>query len=57
MNRAIKPELFNNHVLKKLLELASDKIPNIRLCVAKTLSSTVMENRKFDYNLLIVDVK
>ncbi|CAO1404454.1 unnamed protein product [Diamesa hyperborea] len=44
MHRAIKPELFNNHVLKKLLELASDKIPNIRLCVAKCLSSTVMEN-------------
>lgn len=54
MYRAVKPELFNNHVLKKLLELASDKIPNIRLCVAKCLSSTVMENRKLDYNLLIV---
>jgi len=45
--RAIKPELFNNYVLKKLIELVADKIPNIRLCVAKCLSNTLMENRKF----------
>jgi serine/threonine-protein phosphatase 4 regulatory subunit 1 len=44
--KAIKPELLNNYILKKLLELASDKIPNIRLCVARCLSRSVMENRK-----------
>jgi serine/threonine-protein phosphatase 4 regulatory subunit 1 len=44
MKRAIKPELFNNYVLKKLLELATDKIANIRLCVARCLSNSVMEN-------------
>jgi hypothetical protein len=45
--RAIKPDLFNNYVLKKLLDLATDKIPNIRLCVARCLSKSIMENRKF----------
>ncbi|CRK99079.1 CLUMA_CG012113, isoform A [Clunio marinus] len=43
-HRAIKPEMFNNYILKKLLELAVDKIPNIRLCIAKCLSYTLMEN-------------
>lgn len=46
-HRAIKPEMFNNYILKKLLELAADKIPNIRLCIAKCLSITLMENREF----------
>lgn len=46
-HRAVKPELFNNYILKHLLELACEKIPNIRLCVAKCLSNTLMENRKF----------
>lgn len=45
-HRAIKPEMFNNYILKNLLELAADKIPNIRLCIAKCLSITLMENRK-----------
>lgn len=47
-HRAIKPEMFNNYILKNLLELAADKIPNIRLCIAKCLSITLMENRKFN---------
>lgn len=46
-HRAIKPDMFNNYILKKLLELAADKIPNIRLCIAKCLSFTLMENREF----------
>lgn len=45
-HRAIKPDMFNNYILKKLLELAGDKIPNIRLCIAKCLSNTLMENRE-----------
>lgn len=45
-HRAIKPEMFNNYILKMLLDLASDKIPNIRLCIAKCLSITLLENRK-----------
>lgn len=44
-HRAIKPDIFNNYILKQLLELAADKIPNIRLCIAKCLSITLMENR------------
>lgn len=46
-HRAIKPEIFNTYILKNLLELAADKIPNIRLCIAKCLSNTLMENREF----------
>jgi len=43
-HRAIKPELFNNYILKNLLDLASDKIPNIRLCIARCLTVNLMKN-------------
>lgn len=46
LHKAIKVELFNNYVLKKLLELSVEKIPNIRLCVARLLKGPVMETRK-----------
>jgi hypothetical protein len=55
-HRAVKPEMFNNYILMKLLELANDKIPNIRLCIAKCLSFTLMENRKSKKTLSSTDI-
>lgn len=44
--KAIEPKLFNLYVLKKLLEMANDKIPNIRICLARCLSTTLADNCK-----------
>ncbi|KAL7037198.1 hypothetical protein ACKWTF_009104 [Chironomus riparius] len=42
--RAIEPKMFTLYVFKKLLELVNDKIPNIRICIAKCFSATLQEN-------------
>ncbi|KAG5680723.1 hypothetical protein PVAND_010213 [Polypedilum vanderplanki] len=50
--RAIEPKMFNLYISKKLLDLASDKIPNIRISIAKCLSVTLAGNSYYlnDYN-------
>ncbi|XP_070493398.1 serine/threonine-protein phosphatase 4 regulatory subunit 1-like isoform X2 [Chironomus tepperi] len=42
--KAIEPKMFNLYVFKKLLELVNDKIPNIRICIAKCFSVTLQRN-------------
>lgn len=37
---------FSNDLLPCLLILASDRVPNVRLMVAKTLNTQVSNNRK-----------
>lgn len=37
---------FSNELLPCLLNLASDRVPNVRLMVAKTLYTQVTNNRK-----------
>lgn len=37
---------FSNELLPCLLNLASDRVPNVRLMVAKTLYTQVANNRK-----------
>lgn len=40
---------FNNELLPCLLNLGSDRVPNVRLMVAKTLYTQIANNRKNIY--------
>lgn len=51
-SKAIEPKMFNLYVFKKLLELVHDKIPNLRISIAKCLSVTLANNSYYlnDYS-------
>jgi len=44
--KAIEPKMFTLYVFKKLIDLVNDKIPNIRICIAKCFSVTLQGNCK-----------
>lgn len=41
-SNAISGDRFSNEMLPNLLQLSSDKVPNVRLAVARTLSRNVV---------------
>jgi len=47
-------DMFARDVLPHLLDLSWDSIPNVRIAVARTLSSDVITYRKFNFNSFIL---
>lgn len=45
--RVLSDEMFACDVLPHLLDLSWDPVPNVRLAVARTLASDIMQHRKY----------
>lgn len=45
--RVLGGDQFAREVLPYLLDLSYDKVPNVRLAVARTLASDIMAHRKY----------
>lgn len=46
-DRVLSDEMFARDILPHLLDLSWDRVPNVRLAVARTLSSDVMHHRTY----------
>ncbi|KAF2075935.1 hypothetical protein CYY_002738 [Polysphondylium violaceum] len=52
----LEPSYFEANFLATLLDLSSDPVPNVRLVVAETISSKIINNKHFSKNPLVENV-